>query len=316
MNTDQTDSKPTASFVLIAYRQEKFVRAAVEGALAQTYSPLEIVLSDDCSPDGTFEIMKELAAAYKGPHRIILNRNEINLGIAGNFNRAVSLASGKYIVIAAGDDISLPERTEQSVRMLEENPGFACVSYERRFIDADGNEFKPRHYNAHKPQMAVYTLKDYVRDFRFHLDGPARTFRRSVFDKFGTLRDDCPTEDSTMLLRCIMTGSACHCGTPLILYRMHGDNLSSSAGMRRMPNTRIFRQFLHDIAVARREKLVADKDLALIRNKVRNDVTRRILSSKMAGAGSPTGFWIRTILPSGLFSPREKLSLLRSAFRS
>ena len=60
-------SNPLISFVLLAYKQEKYIREAVEGAFAQTYSPLEIILSDDASPDGTFEIIQEMAAAYQGP---------------------------------------------------------------------------------------------------------------------------------------------------------------------------------------------------------------------------------------------------------
>lgn len=51
--------KPLISYVVTAYNIERFVREAVECAFAQTYSPLEIVLSDDCSSDRTFEIMKK-----------------------------------------------------------------------------------------------------------------------------------------------------------------------------------------------------------------------------------------------------------------
>src|ERR1017187_4006697 len=108
---DGNRERPVVSFVLLAYKQEQFIREAVEGALAQTYSPLEIILSDDCSPDRTFEIMQEMAAAYRGPHKIILNRNPKNLGIGAHVNRGMELAKGEWIVVAAGDDISLPERT-------------------------------------------------------------------------------------------------------------------------------------------------------------------------------------------------------------
>ncbi|MCK5536618.1 MAG: glycosyltransferase, partial [Bacteroidales bacterium] len=68
---DQTtlDKKPLISFTLFAYNQEKYIQEAVEGALSQTYSPLEIVISDDCSTDRTFEIIKELTEDYSGPHK-------------------------------------------------------------------------------------------------------------------------------------------------------------------------------------------------------------------------------------------------------
>ena len=84
--TDTTD-RPLVSFAVIAYNQERFIREAIEGAFAQTYEPLEIILSDDCSPDRTFDIMQEMAAAYDGPHKVVLNRNEPNLGLVPHVNR-------------------------------------------------------------------------------------------------------------------------------------------------------------------------------------------------------------------------------------
>jgi len=106
------NDKPLITFTICAYNQEQFIREAVEGAFAQTYSPLEIILSDDCSKDRTFEIMREMTASYRGPHRLILNRNSTNLGLAGHCNRLAELAHGELLVGAAGDDISFPNRVE------------------------------------------------------------------------------------------------------------------------------------------------------------------------------------------------------------
>ena len=71
-----TPERPLVTFALFSYNQEQFIRQAVESAFAQTYSPLEIILSDDFSSDGTFEIMQEMVAAYSGPHRVVLNQND------------------------------------------------------------------------------------------------------------------------------------------------------------------------------------------------------------------------------------------------
>jgi len=110
-NETVVNEKPLVTFALFAYNQEKYIREAVEGALAQTYSPLQIILSDDCSSDRTFEIIQEMVAEYAGPHEILLNRNEPNLGLAGHINYVMSLAKGELIVVAAGDDISYANRT-------------------------------------------------------------------------------------------------------------------------------------------------------------------------------------------------------------
>jgi len=104
--------KPLLTFCVGAYNHERFIEKAVEGAFAQTYSPLQILLSDDCSSDKTFEIMSAMAAAYRGPHKIILNRNDRNLGLAGHVNRAAELMGGELLILSAGDDISLAHRSE------------------------------------------------------------------------------------------------------------------------------------------------------------------------------------------------------------
>lgn len=101
---------PLATLVLYAYNEERYIREAVASAFAQTYSLLEIFLSDDGSADHTFEIMQEMAAAYQGPHRIILNRNPHNIGIGSQLNAAYQKTQGDFIVLANADDISLPER--------------------------------------------------------------------------------------------------------------------------------------------------------------------------------------------------------------
>jgi hypothetical protein len=81
------------TFALFAYKQERFIQKAIEGAFSQTYSPFEIILSDDCSHDRTFGIMRDAAANYGGPHKVVLNCNPKNVGLAEHVNRVVGLAS-------------------------------------------------------------------------------------------------------------------------------------------------------------------------------------------------------------------------------
>jgi Glycosyltransferases, probably involved in cell wall biogenesis len=114
---DLAPARGLVTFAVIAYNQEDFIRESVEGAFSQTYEPLEIVLSDDCSTDLTFEIMQEMAEAYKGPHTIRLNKNANNMGLSPHVRHIHEMSCGEYIVHAAGDDISLPHRT---ARIMEE----------------------------------------------------------------------------------------------------------------------------------------------------------------------------------------------------
>src|SRR5512139_2419524 len=107
--------RPLISFVMTCYNQERFIHEALQGAFSQHYSPLEIIISDDCSTDRTFDLVREVGAAYRGPHRLVLNRNPANLGIGGNLSKAMELCNGELVITAGGDDISLPERTSRTL---------------------------------------------------------------------------------------------------------------------------------------------------------------------------------------------------------
>lgn len=113
-----TPDRPLVTFALFAYNQEKFIREAVEGAFSQTYSPLEIILSDDCSSDRTFEIMREMAKGYSGAHSVRIRKNKINLGIVNHLAAVTSEARSEYIILAAGDDVSVEIRTEITVPIM------------------------------------------------------------------------------------------------------------------------------------------------------------------------------------------------------
>ena len=106
------ENRPLVTFALFAYNQEKYIREAVEGAFAQTYEPLEIILSDDCSTDRTFEIMKEMVESYSGGAGVVARQTKKNVGTLLHVAEVAKLAHGKLLVLAAGDDVSLPERAE------------------------------------------------------------------------------------------------------------------------------------------------------------------------------------------------------------
>jgi len=134
--TSELHERPLVTFALFAYNQEKYIRAAVEGAFAQEYSPLEIILSDDCSTDRTFEIMQELAANYRGPHEVILNRNETNRGLTPHVFGVARLAKGTLLIAAAGDDISFPNRTHAIVENWNQTCCSAFTSDEEHYDES------------------------------------------------------------------------------------------------------------------------------------------------------------------------------------
>lgn len=107
------------SVVLFTYQQELVVRESLESLINQDYPDLQIVVSDDASTDKTWEIIEQTARQARPNVRLVLNRNETNLGIIGNYNRAVSLCDGDLIFSAAGDDISEVNRVHACVELWQ-----------------------------------------------------------------------------------------------------------------------------------------------------------------------------------------------------
>lgn len=130
---------PLVTFALFSYNQERYIADAVEAAFAQDYPNLEIILSDDCSTDKTFDLMGKLVSEYSGPHKVSLRRNSENVGIARHINLVFSLAAGSFVVIAAGDDVSVPTRVTKLVdRWIRVGCGKVSIFSAMDKIDASG----------------------------------------------------------------------------------------------------------------------------------------------------------------------------------
>ena len=101
---------------MLTYRQQDLVAPSVHAALTQDYPNLQIIISDDCSPDATFEVISEIARDYHGEHQILVRQQPRNLGLISHLYDAVRLAEGELIIVAAGDDISYPYRVSRLIR--------------------------------------------------------------------------------------------------------------------------------------------------------------------------------------------------------
>lgn len=93
---------PRLSVLIITYKQEELIRRAINSLLAQKDYIYEICVSDDCSPDGTWDVLNQYKETY--PDLIKLNRNDPNLGIFANFEKVWTMATGDVVYTLAGDD--------------------------------------------------------------------------------------------------------------------------------------------------------------------------------------------------------------------
>ena len=128
--------KPLISIVSGIYNCENTLLAAIESILTQTFSDWEWILCDDFSSDNTYEIAKSFAEKY--PEKIILLRNENNMGLNFTLNRCLEYAKGDFIARMDGDDLCYPERFEEEIKALNENPEISIVSTDMEFFDETG----------------------------------------------------------------------------------------------------------------------------------------------------------------------------------
>jgi len=135
--------KPAISVIMSVYNSEKHLVEAIESILNQTLKDFELIIINDGSKDNSSKMIKE----YKGKDkRIIVINNKSNIGQTKSRNKALKIASGKYIAIMDSDDISLHKRFEIEHNYLENNRGIFLVGTGAININEEGkstNRFKP-----------------------------------------------------------------------------------------------------------------------------------------------------------------------------
>ena len=113
--------EPLLSIVTITYNHEPYIRKCIEGVLMQQVNfPIEFIIAEDCSTDGTLAICKEYAEKYPDFIKIITSEN--NVGALQNEVRAINVANGKYLAFCEGDDYwTDPLKLQKQVDFLENN---------------------------------------------------------------------------------------------------------------------------------------------------------------------------------------------------
>lgn len=127
---------PLVSVIMPAYNAEKYIEEAIRSVMAQTVTDWELVVIDDCSTDGTREVIKGLCAEEA---RIRYYENPENLGVAKTRNRGLDLAKGEYVALLDSDDVWTCEKLEAQLRLIKEkNAELVYCSY--AMIDESGEK--------------------------------------------------------------------------------------------------------------------------------------------------------------------------------
>ena len=133
---------PLISVVMPAYNCAKTLAASVQSVLAQTFEDWELLIIDDCSPDDTLALMRQLK--IQDPGRIRLFRNKTNRGVGLTRMRGVNAARGRWIAFLDSDDLWTPDKLWKQAALAAAEPDARLIFTGSSFIDADGSPLKYR----------------------------------------------------------------------------------------------------------------------------------------------------------------------------
>jgi glycosyltransferase involved in cell wall biosynthesis len=172
------------SVCIPTYNQAPYLEQAIRSACKQTSLPYEIIVSDDCSSDNTWEVLKRLSQEI--PFLKIIS-HEKNLGIAANTDNCLRMATGDFIVRLDSDDYLAPRYIENLSELLIKNPQAGYAHADVQEIDQHGNLLKQRKLFA-KPglQSSENALKSALKGYRVAAN--IIMFRRDTLEKVNYLK--------------------------------------------------------------------------------------------------------------------------------
>jgi glycosyltransferase involved in cell wall biosynthesis len=118
-------SRPLVSILIPTFNRADLIASCVQSALDQSIRDIEIIVSDNASTDGTWNVLSNLA---QGDSRIRIFRNDANLGPVRNWKKCIERATGKYAKLLFSDDLIFPTYLEKTLESMREDVGFVFSS--------------------------------------------------------------------------------------------------------------------------------------------------------------------------------------------
>lgn len=202
---------------------EEYLRSAVESILNQTYECFEFIIIDDCSTDNSLSVIE----LYKDG-RIVLIKNEKNLGITKSLNRGLAVAKGEYVARMDADDIAFPERFEKQIAFLEAHPEYIVCGAGVELI----GEWEKKHSNKYICRT-IPDREQFRIDLLFgnypNIVHPTTMFNHTLLKKHGiTYNEEYPlAQDYRMWVSCSEVAECTNLPETLLYYRVHGQAVSN-----------------------------------------------------------------------------------------
>jgi glycosyltransferase involved in cell wall biosynthesis len=218
-----SQDSPLISIGMPAHNAERYVGAAIESVLRQTFGDWELIIINDGSTDATAERI----ASYRDPR--IRWFSQENLGPPAAYNRALAQSRGRYFAILNADDVCYPDRLESQLRFYE-GGGPRVLFSPVDFIDAEGNAVTGEHFLSGRFPAEPHTRAETVE--RFFTRGnffstPTLFTERKILLEAGLFHPALFTlQDFDMWVRLVKKHDLVPLPKPTVQYRIHPDNIS------------------------------------------------------------------------------------------
>jgi len=209
------------SVIMPVYNAEKFIKAAVESILHQTFTDFEFIIINDGSTDGTSAILEKYA---QQDDRIRLVSRD-NKGLVATLNEGIDLAKAPFIARMDADDIALPNRFDMQLTYMNAHPEVVCLGARSRVIDAKG-----RFLILTDTKTGHKKLEQAALQGRSPITHPTAMMRTvAVKQVGGYLLDNYPAEDLALWLNLSEIGVIDNLSNVLLEYRIHDNSISTRA---------------------------------------------------------------------------------------
>lgn len=203
------------------YNGERFLREAIDSILQQTYGDFEFLIIDDNSRDAS----RDIISSYKDS-RIKYIHNEKNKGQMQTLNAGFYFSQGRYIARTDQDDISLPQRLEKEMELLERDKTLGLVFSDSFIMDSSGKRSNKTFFDISKPSSS--NAFEQLLKVNFI---PVNTvvFRKSLLKKTGFLKEEYRiASEYDLFLRIACNHKILFIDESLAEYRIHSDNSSKN----------------------------------------------------------------------------------------
>ncbi len=212
-------NRPLVSVIIPVYNGEKYLRAAIDSALAQTYKPVEVIVVNDGSTDNSLAVLEE----YGSKIRVVDQQNK---GQAVARNRGIAETRGEFIAFLDCDDLWDSEKTTAQAQVLQTHPDAVAVYCDHRVINSNG-QVTGRSGATENPRWSGQILSHILQ--ACCIISPSMVMvRRAAFDGAGGFDETQPfwTEDWDLWVRLAIEGPILYQLETLASYRRHGKNAS------------------------------------------------------------------------------------------